>query len=258
MSHPIPVIVNGAFGRMGRIACLALENQSEFCVVAQLGREDNLQDTMIKTQARIVVDVTRADCVFANALRIIENNAHPVIGTSGLNEAQLNHLRELCEKKQLGGIIAPNFSMGAVLMMHFSALAARFFPDVEIIEAHHPQKQDAPSGTALKTADLIHSVRAQAPQIGTQSHTLAGARGASYHHIPIHSVRLPGILARQQVIFGAPGETLTVAHDSIDRHCFIPGIRLACQQVTTLTRLHYGLEHLMGLKDQSNACTMPS
>ena len=241
----IPVIVNGAHGKMGHLACQMLEKNTEFELVAQLGSQDHLSTAIEKTNARIVIDLTCATCVFTNALTIIEHNVHPVIGTSGLQDEQIKKLHTLCAEQQLGGIIAPNFSVGAVLMMHFAQQAARFFPEVEIIEAHHRQKLDAPSGTAIKTADLIAHARRINPSTHTERLILEGARGASYNDIPIHSVRLPGILAQQQVIFGGQGETLTLTHNSLDRSCFMPGILLACQKVMHLNELHYGLEHIM-------------
>ena len=236
------VIVNGAHGKMGALACETIEKHQDFCLVASLGREDNLQRTLVETQAQIVIDLTRADCVYENARTIIEYNAHPVIGTSGLLAAQIEELTLLCGQKRLGGIIVPNFSIGAVLMMRFAEAAARFFPEVEIVEAHHQQKLDAPSGTALKTAELIYAARKGEKKQLPLKELIPGARGATYKDIPIHALRLPGILARQQVIFGGVGETLTIAHDSIDRASFMPGLILACQYVQKTNTLCYGLE----------------
>lgn len=239
------VIVNGARGKMGVLACEALEANPDFELVARLGREDDLARTIGDTQATIVVDLTRADCVYANSLIIINSGAHPVIGSSGLKDAEIDHLNLLCQKKCLGGIIAPNFSIAACLMMRFSAEAAAFFPEVEIIEAHHQQKLDAPSGTALKTAEMIAHARKASKNELPLRELIPGARGASHHQVNIHSLRLPGILARQQVIFGSLGETLTISHDSMDRASFMPGVILACQRVLTLDRLYYGLEHVL-------------
>jgi len=155
----VAVIVNGANGKMGALACQTIQNHPEFELVAALGRQDDLGQHIDTTQAKIVVDLTRADCVYTNALTIIQHHAHPVIGTSGLVDDQIQTLQSQCQDQQLGGIIVPNFSIGAILMMHFSAIASRFLSEVEIIETHHQQKPDSPSGTAIKTADLIAAHR---------------------------------------------------------------------------------------------------
>ena len=243
----IRVIVNGARGKMGSLACETIGKHPSFELVAGLGRSDDLQTAIKETKAQIVVELTRADCVYANSLAIINHNAHPVIGTSGLLPLQIQKLQRLCVEKKLGGIIVPNFSIAAVLMMRFAAVAARFFPEVEIIEAHHQQKLDAPSGTALKTAEMIAEGRANKKNELPLKELVSGARGASYHDVNIHSLRLPGVLARQQVIFGHVGETLTIAHDSIDRSSFMPGLILACERVQQLNTLLYGLDPLLNL-----------
>jgi len=239
------VIVNGAQGKMGILACKTIQDHPDFELVASLGRNDHLAEAISRTQAQIVIDLTRADCVYENSLTIINQGAHPVIGSSGLLEEQIETLRQRCDEKKLGGIIVPNFSISAVLMMRFAADAARLLPEVEIIEAHHPQKLDAPSGTAIKTAELIAAARGQSKSKPPLKELLPGARGASHHDVTIHSLRLPGILARQQVIFGNTGETLSITHDTIDRSAFMPGLILACQHVQELNGLYYGLEHLL-------------
>ena len=239
------VIVNCAKGKMGVLACASIQAHPDFQLVASLGHGDSLEKAIADTQAQVVVDLTRADCVYENSLVIIKSGAHPVIGTSGLQDAQIQQLTRLCEEKQLGGIIAPNFSIAAVLMMRFAAIAAQFLPEVEIIEAHHPQKLDAPSGTALKTAEMIANARRANKNELPLKELISGARGAVYHQVNIHSLRLPGILAQQQVIFGNTGETLSIKHESIDRASFMPGIILACQRVQHLNGLHYGLEDLL-------------
>lgn len=239
------VIVNGAHGKMGVLACKTIQEHPEFQLVASLGRGDHLKATIADTHADIVIDLTRADCAYENSLTIINQGAHPVIGTSGLLEEQIQSLRQLCATKKLGGIIVPNFSISALLMMRFAADAARFLPEVEIIEAHHPQKLDAPSGTAIKTAELIAAARRIAKNKLPLKELLPGARGATHHDVNIHSLRLPGILARQQVIFGNIGETLTITHDTTDRSSFMPGVILACQRVQALDTLYYGLEHVL-------------
>ena len=241
----IRVIVNGASGKMGMVACQTIQAHPEFELVASLGHKDDLGLMITKTKAQIVIDLTRADCVYANALTIIEHNAHPVIGTSGLLDDQIQHLQARCLEKKLGGIIVPNFSIAAILMMRFSAMAARFLSEVEIIEIHHQQKVDSPSGTAIKTADLIAAARTTPSRLLTDKSSIPGARGAVYQDIHIHSLRLPGVLAKQHVIFGNTGETLTIAHESIDRHSFMPGLILACQGVQQIKTMYYGLEHFI-------------
>lgn len=239
------VIVNGANGKMGSLACETLMKHSEFELVAQLNKQDNLAQVIEDTGAQIVVDLTRADCVYDNSLTIIQHGARPVIGTSGLISTQIKELTERCEAKQLGGIIVPNFSISAVLMMIFAAKAAEYLPEVEIIETHHQQKLDAPSGTAIKTAEMIGAARKSPKNKLELKELIPGARGGSHHEVSIHSLRLPGVIARQEVLFGSLGETLSITHDSTDRSCFMPGIILACQKVLNLSTLVYGLEHLL-------------
>lgn len=241
------VIVNGARGKMGGLAVDTLSSHPAFDVVAMLGREDDLQQAIIATKADIVVDLTRADCVYANAHCIIEAGARPVIGTSGLLEDQVHSLTNLCEVKKLGGIIVPNFSIGAVLMMHFAAIAAKWFSEVEIVESHHQQKLDAPSGSAMKTAEMIAAARKKQKNVLALKELVGGARGAVYQDINIHSLRLPGVLARQEVIFGNTGETLSILHNSIDRVAYMPGLIIACEYVQTIDFLCYGLEKALGL-----------
>lgn len=243
--NKIRIIVNGAQGKMGTIACQTLQQHPDFELVAALSRQDPLAESIQNTQAQVVVDLTRADCVLENTLTIIQQGAHPVIGTSGLQSADIKRLQHQCEEKKLGGIIVPNFSISAVLLMRFAGMAARYLPNVEIIEAHHPQKLDAPSGTALKTADVIAAQRQQAPAALATQALIPGALGANYHDVPIHSIRLPGILAQQDVLFGHLGETLTLRHQTIDRQSFMPGLVMACQAVSQLQSLYYGLEHLL-------------
>lgn len=240
----ISVIVNGALGKMGALACETLKAHPDFNLVAELTKGDDLRDSIENTQAQIVVDLTRADVVYQNALTIIAQGACPIIGTSGLTTLQLDQLKQLCGKKELGGIVVPNFSIGAVLMMRFAEQAAKYLPDVEIIEAHHPQKFDAPSGTGIKTAELIAKSRMSKPE--EASHELiAGARGGKHQGVTIHSLRLHGVLARQDVIFGNKGETLSIVHNSIDRQSFMPGLVLCCEKVCSLKTLYYGLDELL-------------
>lgn len=239
------VIINGANGKMGSLACDTLDNHPEFELVARLTKQNNLGQAIKETQAQIVIDLTRADSVYANTLTIIQNGAHPVIGTSGLITEQINELKAECTHRQLGGIIVPNFSIGAILMMNFAAKASEYLSEVEIIESHHQHKLDAPSGTALKTAEMIACARKNAKNNLSLKELIPGARGGVHHDINIHSLRLPGILARQEIIFGNTGETLSIVHNSLDRNSFMPGVILACQKVVGLNTLIYGLEHLL-------------
>jgi 4-hydroxy-tetrahydrodipicolinate reductase len=239
----ISVAVNGAYGKMGRLACESLLQDSRFKLIGQLGREDNLASFLQQKKPQVLVDLTRADVVYENACVIIDHGVHPVIGASGLTDGQIEYLTKQCAAMKLGGLIVPNFSLGVLLMIHFAKQAAQFLDAVEIIEMHHAQKFDAPSGTALKTAKEIASTRkayhVDEKQIGMQ------ARGQWANDIPIHSLRLPGILAKQSVIFGEIGETLTITHESIDRQSFMPGLLLACEKVMTLNELKYGLEQVV-------------
>lgn len=239
------VIINGAHGKMGTLACETIRQHPHFQLVGALSREDDLKNVIATTKAQIVVDLTRADCVYKNSCLIIESGAHPVIGSSGLSDTEILTLTDLCAEKKLGGIIVPNFSIAAILMMQFAASAARYLSEVEIIEYHHQQKLDAPSGTALKTAEVIANARQKEKNQLPLKELVPGVRGGVHNAINIHSLRLPGILARQQVIFGNQGETLSITHDSIDRASFMPGIILACENVQKIDSLYYGLEHFL-------------
>lgn len=230
---------------MGQLACDAIQQHPEFELLGGLGRSDDLAQAISELGASIVVDLTRADSAYQNTRTIIEQGAHPVIGTSGLLDKQIDELRELCALDNLGGLIVPNFSIAAVLMMQFAAKAAHYLPDVEIVEAHHPAKADAPSGTAMKTADVIAKARTRAANLPDCHEIVPGALGALHHDVRIHSMRLPGTLAQQDVIFGQLGETLTLRHQTMDRLSFMPGVLLACQKVQNLDGLVYGLDQLL-------------
>ena len=253
MAVPIRVIVNGARGRMGSLAVAALEKDPSFEVVGRLDRGDSLDAVLVAEKPDVAVDFTQPEIVYRASRTILEHGVRPVIGTTGLTPQQIAELQELSVSREVGGIIAPNFALGAVLLMHFSAIAARYLPDVEIVELHHNQKLDSPSGTALKTASLIAESRQTsggkpAEDAGQRKPgALPGARGATAHGVHIHSVRLPGFVAHEEVIFGGQSEILTLRHDSMHRECFMPGVLLACREVMKQNRLVYGLEHLMGL-----------
>ena len=243
---PIRVLVNGAKGQMGRETVRAVSADGELSLVGETDLGDDLAGAIAQEQAQAVVDFTTASAGYENARVIIGAGACPVIGTSGFSAKQAAELEALCAQKKLGGVIAPNFAIGAVLMMRFAAEAARFFPHAEIIELHHDRKADAPSGTAVKTAELIGASRGPAPAPKVEETEIApGARGASAYPVRVHSIRLPGLVAHQEVILGGLGQTLTLRHDSISRESFMPGVLLAIKKAVTLDRLVYGLEHLL-------------
>lgn len=242
----ISVLVNGAAGRMGQFCTQAVKNDPDLILVGQTGRADNLAAAIKSSQAQVVVDLTNAEAVAHNLQTIIEAGAHPVIGTTGLIKTHVEAFQKQCRQLNLGGIIAPNFALGAVLMMKHAREIAKYFSDVEIIEMHHNKKLDSPSGTAVRTAEMLAETlmaKDAAPQ--SNKEIIPGARGASYQDIAIHAIRLPGLVAHQQIIFGGMGETLTLRHDTIDRQCFMPGILLACKKVMGLRELVYGLENVL-------------
>jgi 4-hydroxy-tetrahydrodipicolinate reductase len=243
----INVIINGAKGRMGSTTVAAIAHEKDFNLVACLGRDDDLVAAIKNHHADIVIDWTQPASVFDNAQTIIEAGARPVIGTTGLSSEQIKILSAQCEAKKLGGIIAPNFSIGAVLMMKYAQDAAKYFPDVEIIEYHHPKKLDAPSGTAKKTAELIAQVKKAKNTSAAIDVQLKNdsSRGELIHDIPVHALRLTGVFANQEVIFGDEGETFTIQHHATNRNAMMPGVFLCCSKVMTLDRLVYGLEHLI-------------
>lgn len=240
----IKVMVNGAKGRMGAEAANAIDNDPALNLVAKIDRGDDLATSIATYQPDVVVDFTIASAGFENTQTIINSGARPVVGTSGFLESQVETLSQLARDKNLGGLIAPNFSLGAVLMMKFAAEAARYLPDVEIVEAHSPQKEESPSGTALRTAELIHANRVNAPLVRGKE-LFEGARGAELHDIPLHSLRLPGVVAQQWVMFGGQSETLKIEHNSQHRDSFMPGVVLACKKVMEREELVYGLEHFL-------------
>lgn len=232
---PIKIIINGAQGKMGKTAVTAIESEKDLQLIASTTRGDDLSSTIKKTHADVVIDFTTPQVVFENAKIILEAGARPVIGTTGLTPEQIKALSDISHQKKLGVIIAPNFSIGAILMMRYAKDAAKYFEHVEIIEYHHPKKLDAPSGTAKKTAELIQKEK----MIETNS------CGKLHYNIPIHSVRLQGVFANQQVIFGGPGETLTIQHVALDRTTMMPGLFLCCKKVMALDHLVYGMENLI-------------
>lgn len=244
----IKVAVLGAKGRMGAETVRTVKAQSDLSLVAELDLGDSLD--AIKN-ADVVVDFTHPDSVMNNLEFAIKNGVHVVVGTTGFDEAKLAQVKSwLANSPKVGALIAPNFGLGAVLMMQFAAHAAKHFESVEIIELHHPNKADAPSGTATRTAEMITQARKEAerpPMPDATAQSLPGARGAKVGDVPIHSVRLRGLVAHQEVVLGDQGETLTIRHDSIDRTGFMPGVLVGIRNVGSHPGLTFGLEHFLGL-----------
>ncbi len=258
------VIVAGALGKMGESAMQAfLANSDKFQLVAGVVRTlsnvdkaiveeykkhgvrltDNLEDELHRGGLDILVELTTPDSVFRNSRTALKNGVRPVIGATGLSDDDINELSALAQKHSLGAIIAPNFSLGAILMMKFAAEAAKHMDRYEIIERHHDKKLDAPSGTAIKTAKMMYE--ASKGRKNLSPHHGEISRGELHHGIPIHSLRLQGYVASQEVVFGGQGQTLTIRHDTIDRSSFMPGILVASEHVMKLDRLVYGLEKVI-------------
>ena len=269
----IPVVVNGAAGKMGREVIKAVANAKDMVLVGAVdanpllrGQDigeivgiapldvpvlDDLQSVLVlATQEKVqgvMVDFTHPNAVYENVRSAIAYGVRPVVGTTGLSAAQIEELADFADKASTGCLIAPNFEIGVLLMQQAAVQAAQYFDHVEIIELHHNQKADAPSGTAIKTAEMLAELgKAFNPPLVSEKETLAGARGGlGPDNIPIHSVRLPGLLAHQEIIFGAPGQIYTLRHDTSDRACYMPGVLLGIRKVTELKSLVYGLEKLL-------------
>lgn len=241
----IKVGVIGAGGRMGRTVCEAVDSTDDLELVARIEKGDSLDD-LKSSGAEVAVEFTRPDAVKDNIRWCLEHGIHTVVGTSGLKAEDFAAI-ESWTSGSANVFIGPNFALGAVLMMRFAALAAPHFSSAEIVERHHEGKVDAPSGTSSRTAELMNEARSE-PWIGPVSPAAPpGARGTAIDGIAIHSLRLPGSVAHQEVILGAPGETLTIRHDSLDRSSFMPGVLLAVRRVAGLPGLTIGLEKLLEL-----------
>ncbi|MDI5965343.1 4-hydroxy-tetrahydrodipicolinate reductase [Streptomyces sp. SL13] len=244
----IRVAVLGARGRIGSEAVRAVEAADDLELVAAIGRGDPLE-ALTAAHAEVAVELTTPDAVMDNVHFCVRNGIHTVIGTTGWTPERVELLEGwLADSPRTGALIAPNFSVGAVLTMRFAQQAARFFESAEVIELHHRGKADAPSGTAARTAQLIAAARDRAGlerQQDPTTHALAGARGADVDGIPVHSVRLHGMLAHQEVLFGGIGETLTIRHDSSHHSSFMPGILLAAREIGAHPGVTLGLEHFL-------------
>ncbi|WP_091737795.1 4-hydroxy-tetrahydrodipicolinate reductase [Marininema mesophilum] len=264
---PIKVAVAGATGRMGQEVVKLIQREENLTLVGATARSkvgqdvgevirigrvevpltDSLDDVLAQGPD-VLVDFTTPDLVYENTEKAISYGVRPVVGTTGLTEKEIQELDSRCQEAGIGGIIAPNFAIGAVLMMVFTAKAARYMPHLEIIEMHHDRKLDAPSGTALKTAELISQERQELKQgHPEEKETLEGARGGYKDGYRVHSVRLPGLVAHQEVLFSDAGQLLTIRHDSLHRESFMPGVKLAIEDVMSRRGLVYGLEKILDL-----------
>lgn len=263
---PIKVVVHGAAGRMGSEVLSALCRDAELQAVGavdlkaerdhlslpdgcgEIPFSPNLEEILARVNPDVLVDFTIREATMPAVRLAARHGANLVIGTTGLSPEDIGEIERLCREGDVGAVVAPNFSLGAVLMIHLSKLAARYFDYAEVIEKHHEGKADAPSGTALATARAMVEARGKPfyyPALEKES--LAGTRGGQIEGVGMHSVRLPGLLAHQEVILGAPGQTLTIRHDSISRESFMPGVIMAIKRVVRVKGLIYGLETLLGL-----------
>ncbi len=255
----IRVLVNGALGRMGSEVCKKVYSEADLALVGAVDIKEgvvalgdgvkvttDLVAAINEVKPDVVVDFTRPDVVMGNLRKMLPLGVHVVVGTTGFSDADLKEVDELAKAHNTGLLIAPNFALGAVVMMKLACEAAKYFPHVEIIEKHHDNKLDAPSGTAIITAQKIAEVR-KAMQQGNpnEKETMPGARGADYEGMKIHSVRLPGYVASQEVIFGGQGETLKISTDPVNRECYMPGVALGCRKICDYTGLVYGLDKLL-------------
>lgn len=247
----INVAVCGANGKMGQEVVRAVNGSDDMTLVAQIdilnGQFATIKDAKNSVKIDVLVDFTQPASIYENALYCLNNDINMVIGTTGLSDGQISELNSLSQEKGVGCIIAPNFSTGAVLMMKFAQMASKYFDNAEIIELHHNQKKDAPSGTAVKTAQMMAEVKNDFTTGNcVEKETIEGARGAnSYNNIHIHSVRMPGYIASQEVLFGAGGQILSIRHDSMNRECYMPGVLMAVRYINENRKFIYGLDNIM-------------
>lgn len=260
------VAVIGAVGRMGREVVRTVSSQEDMRLVAAVDQNlvgkdigslagiepigvfvrDDMDQAFEETAPHVYVDFSNPLSVMGNIRKAVAHKVAGVIGTTGLTQENLREIEAMAKKENTNFLVAPNFALGALLMMRFSQMAAAYFPQVEIIELHHDQKMDAPSGTAIKTAEMIREGWREAPPVRpTAIEKVKGARGGEMDQIHIHSIRLQGLVAHQEVIFGGQGQTLSIRHDSISRDSFMPGVLLAIREVLRHPGLTYGLEHFL-------------
>ncbi|MDD2620044.1 MAG: 4-hydroxy-tetrahydrodipicolinate reductase [Syntrophomonadaceae bacterium] len=266
MSDKHRVIVSGALGKMGRETIKAIAGDNELNLVGAVDikaqgesvaeltglkdcgiqLENDLEAAIDRLKPDVMVDFTNPQAVFNNTKTALRQGVTTVVGTTGLNEIELKQLAKLAKENEVGVAVIPNFAIGAVLMMKFAREAALYFPDVEIIELHHDQKMDAPSGTAIKTAEMINQNRSLRPPRNIREfEKVTGARGGDVEQVRIHSVRLPGLIAHQEVIFGGVGQGLKIRHDSFDRIGFMPGVVMVIKKMIHRKELVYGMENLL-------------
>lgn len=246
----INVGVIGSKGRMGSQVCAAVEDDDELELVAEIDVDEGSLGDLVTGEVQVAVDFTHADAAVDNIAWCIKNGIHVVVGTSGLSPESLKDIGDLTAKCEGNVLVAPNFAIGAVLAMRFAEMAAKWMPDAEVIEMHHNNKVDSPSGTAMNTAAAIARGRQQSrPEAPPENlkENLPGARGADLDDVKIHSVRLPGLVAHQEVMFGGPGQVLSIRHDSTDRKSFMPGVVLAIKKIAERPGLTVGLEHYLGI-----------
>jgi 4-hydroxy-tetrahydrodipicolinate reductase len=250
VNQRIRVGVVGARGKVGREVCAAVDDADDLELVAEVdtGDADDSLEDLVTSDAQVVVDFTHPDVVMDTLEFCVDHGIHAVVGTTGFDDARLDQLRTWLDGTRTGVLVAPNFSIGAVLMMRFAAEAAPYYESVEIVELHHPDKADAPSGTARRTASLIAAARREAgsgPIPDATSTAIDGARGAEVEGIRVHGLRIRGLVAHQEVILGGEGETLTIRHDSLDRVSFTPGVLLGVRRIRDAPGLTVGLESFL-------------
>ena len=245
------IAVCGANGKMGQEVVKAVNNSEDMKLVAKIdifnGQFKTIEEAKKATNIDILIDFTQPDSIYQNALYCLNNNIKIVIGTTGLSDCQIAELRKLSEEKNISCLIAPNFSTGAVLLMKFAQMASRYFNNAEIVELHHNQKKDAPSGTAVKTALMMSEANDDFTKGNCpEKETIEGSRGGvSYNNIHIHSIRMPGYIASQEVLFGANGQVMSLRHDSMNRECYMDGVLLATRYVANNNEFVYGLEKII-------------
>jgi 4-hydroxy-tetrahydrodipicolinate reductase len=239
------VLVIGARGRIGSLVAKGVSAAEDLELAGAVDLGDDLDAALATVRAEVAVDFTTPRCVFDNISSVLRHRVHAVVGTTGMDEDQLARLDALAREHDVACLVAPNFALGAVLMMRFAEEAARFYPWVEVVERHHEKKLDAPSGTASETARRIARSRKERPGEVTERESAPGARGGRDEEVAVHSMRLPGSIAHQEVWFGGPGETLVIRHDTVDREVFVPGVLLAVRRIHGFRGLVRGLEPLL-------------
>ena len=239
------VMVLGAKGRVGSCVVRGVEAADDLALAGAVDLGDDLAAAIEEQRPEVAVDFTTPTVVFDNVSALLGRGVHAVVGTTGMSEDQLGRLDALAREQNAACLVAPNFALGAVLMMRFAEEAAKHYPWVEVVERHHEKKVDAPSGTATVTAQRIARVRGEAPSPADETESAPGARGGRVEEVAVHSMRLPGSIAHQEVWFGGPGETLVIRHDTVDREVFVPGVIIAVRGVTGRAGLIRGLEPLL-------------